>query len=190
MLGTRAGVRVRYRAVDLPHCMYRCDTSLRLLLYFVLGLTALTLLCGAVSDRGLRVCHVREECYKLACCGSVFAAVSVQTAQPSRRHRSSTHDGAKAHHHHRHRHSSPSSSAPSLPYIPSPCSHLVLRLVLRRREIAPTHFPGTDGSYYRFLEEGLGNTVCCTGTPPKQLDRNLVGPSLVFVGVFTWLLLA
>ena len=53
----------------------------------------------------------------------------------------------------------------------------------RRREIAPTHFPGADGSYQNFLEENLGNTACCTGTPPRQIDRNIVSPSGCLLGV-------
>ncbi|CAM9982085.1 unnamed protein product [Ectocarpus fasciculatus] len=40
------------------------------------------------------------------------------------------------------------------------------------REIAPTHFPAENGTYDAFVDIGLGNTACCTGTPVKVLDRN------------------
>ncbi|CAM9868740.1 unnamed protein product [Ectocarpus sp. 12 AP-2014] len=40
------------------------------------------------------------------------------------------------------------------------------------REIAPTHFPGENGTYESFAGLDLGNTACCTGTPVKVLDRN------------------
>ncbi|CAM9694243.1 unnamed protein product [Scytosiphon promiscuus] len=43
------------------------------------------------------------------------------------------------------------------------------------REMSPVHFPSENGSYVNFLAEDLenANTVCCTGTPPKVLDRNV-----------------
>ncbi|CAM9467212.1 unnamed protein product, partial [Hapterophycus canaliculatus] len=41
------------------------------------------------------------------------------------------------------------------------------------REISPVHFPSQNGSYDSFVDLNLGNTVCCTGTPPKVLDRNM-----------------
>ncbi|CAN0116211.1 unnamed protein product [Scytosiphon promiscuus] len=41
------------------------------------------------------------------------------------------------------------------------------------REMSPVHFPSHNGSFDTFVDLGLDNTVCCTGTPPKVLDRNL-----------------
>lgn len=41
--------------------------------------------------------------------------------------------------------------------------------------MSPVHFPSTNGTFEAFSKLDLGNTACCTGTPPKRLDRNVVG---------------
>lgn len=62
-----------------------------------------------------------------------------------------------------------------------------LALAWYRREIAPLHFPGADGSYEAFLQEGFRHSACCTGIPPEQLERNLVG-HFFCVGLFVYVL--
>ncbi len=50
------------------------------------------------------------------------------------------------------------------------------------REISPAHFPAQNGSYDAFMHQMRipgEDYNCCTGTPPKVLDRNLVSAPLL-----------
>lgn len=51
------------------------------------------------------------------------------------------------------------------------------------REISPIHFPSPNASYEAFdaKKPKQKRGACCTGTPPRVLDRNKVGRNVLFM---------